>query len=158
MNSSICHLHLLSPRLPSSLTFHDRSKATSHCQHPVHKEAVISNPWTPDPRRGQDLVFHYCIPGRTLEGVTGRPPRWSRLPRTAWLLLAPHPTLASHHLSSFLALSFLQESWPQISTNRPSTSSQATSSALSLSGARTPPCPCHSPSLLMKSILLAQRF
>lgn len=69
---------------------------------------------TPDPRKGQDLMFLCYIPGRTLAGEAGRPPRWFELLGTA-RLLPSHPTLPSHHLSSFLPPSCLKESWPKSS-------------------------------------------
>lgn len=69
-------------------------------------------PLSPNPRLqtsgiGQLPIFFHCIP----EGVTGRPPRWCRLPGTG-AFFPTHPTLPSSHLSSFLALNHLQESWP----------------------------------------------
>ena len=71
-------------------------------------------PGTPDPRKGQDLMFLCYIPDRTLAGETGRPPRWFGLLGTA-RPLPSHPTLPSHHLSSFLPLSCQKESWPKSS-------------------------------------------
>lgn len=63
---------------------------------PRAQEAVISYPWTPDPRKGQHFVFPCSIPDRTLGAVTGRTPRWSGLPETSWLLShPPHSDLPS---------------------------------------------------------------
>lgn len=83
-----------------------QTKAISCRQHPEHQEAALSYPWTPDPRKGQHLVFPCYVTGRTRGGVTGRPPGWSELPEKSWLFLhPPHSDLLSPHKLSGSKLS-----------------------------------------------------
>lgn len=93
-----CSIHILSNCPYSPFAGFPRVQTQGHffCQHPEHKEAAIPYSWTADLRKGQDPVFLHCIPGRTLGDLTGRPPRWSGPPGTAWFFpctpLCPHIT------------------------------------------------------------------
>lgn len=78
------------------------------------------------------------------------------------LVLSLHPALPSHYLSSFLALSSCRSLGPNLykasSSPRPPYPLPLCQGPVYSHSPRRLLCPCHSPFLSRKNILLAQRF